>query len=65
MTSTTLPAPQPRLRRLGALLNERRRTAAARRQHDDILRDPRMASEHHAAATWAETNGDGSCPYCR
>ena len=61
MTSTTLPTMQ----RLGAFVEERRRTAAARRQHDDILRDPRMASEHIAAATWAESNGDGSCPYCR
>jgi hypothetical protein len=65
MNSMTLNAPQPRLRRLGALLHERRLAAAARRQHDAILQDPRMASEHAAAATWAETNGRGSCPYCR
>ena len=65
MTRITLPTPHSRLQRVSAFIDERRRTAAARRQHDAIMRDPRMASEHVAAATWAETNGEGTCPFCR
>ena len=61
MTRMTLTS----IQRLGAFVEERRRTAAARRQHDAILADPRMASEHAAGAAWAETNGQGTCPYCR
>jgi hypothetical protein len=65
MTSTILRFPQPPLQRVSALLRERRVALAARRQHATIMQDPRTASEHTAAITWAETNGRGGCPYCR
>jgi hypothetical protein len=56
MTSFTRILDAP-LQRIGEWRDE----TSARREHDAIMRDPRMASEHAAAASRAGSHG---CAYC-
>ena len=51
-----------RFERLTAGIEHMRRSAAERREHSQILSDPRLAAEHHAALRAA----DGQvCTFCR
>lgn len=65
MTSSSLHRFGAPLQRVAEQLGGWRETAAARREHDAIVRDPRMASEHTAAAAWAASQGEPGCPFCR
>jgi hypothetical protein len=53
-----------RFRRLTQQTAKLRRRAAERREHDEIMRDPRMAAEHVAAASRATTDGRPGCAFC-
>jgi hypothetical protein len=50
--------------RLSERLAERRRRAADRRQHDQVLADPRIAGEHQAASSHARAQGLPGCEFC-
>jgi hypothetical protein len=40
-------------------------SATSRREHDDAIRDPRIAREHHAARRHALSRGERDCLYCK
>lgn len=54
-----------RFARLSGQLAEVRRRGDDRRDHEQMLRDPRMASEHQATVRHALSLGAPGCAYCR
>jgi len=50
--------------RLSQHLAERRAHAARRREHDDALAIPRVATEHATRVESARARGEAGCDYC-
>jgi hypothetical protein len=53
-----------RFERISERLTERRSTSSTRREHDAIMRDPRLAGEHRAQHDHALSHGRPGCDYC-
>jgi len=53
-----------RLERLGERFAEARSAGASRREHDLIMRDPRLAGEHRAQHDHAQATGRPGCGFC-
>jgi hypothetical protein len=53
-----------RFERISERLAERRATASPRREHDAIMRDPRLAGEHRAQHDHAQSRGRSGCEFC-
>ena len=53
-----------RFERITERLAEARSTSASRREHDLIMRDPRLAGEHRAQHDYAQSHGRPGCGFC-
>jgi len=54
-----------RFERLTQRLAESRAYSDTRREHDAIMRDPRLAGEHRAQHDHAVSHGRTGCDFCR
>jgi hypothetical protein len=50
--------------RLTQVLADRRQYAARRRQHDDAMAIPRVATEHSTRVELARSRGESGCDFC-
>jgi hypothetical protein len=63
-TAITRSSHGGRFQRFTQQVEERRRRTVARREHAEIMRDPRLVAEHLATATHADSVGEPGCQFC-